>query len=651
MTRARLQDLALAVALVTSAAGLSILAPRHIPLFASSEQWLTDLRVTRLSEPEPQHDRVVIVAITEDTLAGLPYRSPVDRAFVARLLRRLDDAEPAAIGVDILFDQPTEPEKDALLRETLQGLRAPAVLAWADEADGLTERQAEFLATFYGLQRLGWVTLLTDPYDGIPRWIYGGRPWRGHEIPSFAAAVAASAGASSVPPGQSVPLAYRQPPSPEQSAFRSYPAHLMPHLPDEWLRGKIVLVGADLPHTDVHRTPAATVRGNKEGSSPGVEIHAHAIAQLLDGREPARLDLTVELLTIGGVTLAALLIGALNIAPWLQIAIGGAFFIGLWIAGFALYAMAGILLPLVSSSLAFGLAAAGGNAYWRGRTRRESAFIQSAFSRFTSPSVVRELIRNPERLKLGGEKREISCLFTDVSGFTSWIERTQPEEALATLNGYLNEMCRIVFEHDGTINKIIGDALIVFFGAPVVQSDHPLRAVRCALALHAFARSYARDQRASGVNFGDTRIGVHTGVAVVGNFGGDRFFDYTAYGDMVNTTARLEGANKHLGTLVCVSEAAARRCSDIIFRPIGSVVVVGRSRPIPVFEPVDGREYSRGQLTRYIEAFTMMRNQDQRALNFFENLHECYPEDSLVRFHVRRLRSGERGTIIHMRYK
>ena len=169
-----------------------------------------------------------------------------------------------------------------------------------------------------------------------------------------------------------------------------------------------------------------------------------------------------------------------------------------------------------------------------------------------------------------------------------------------------------------------------------------------ALDLDAFARGYAREQRDRGIPFGDTRIGVHTGVAVVGNFGGDRFFDYTAYGDTVNTTARLESANKHLGTLVCVSEAAARRCPEVTFRPIGSIVVVGRSEPIAVLEPVAAGQRSPEQVEKYLEAFALMREHDARALGLFGDLEKRDPEDTLVRLHVNRLANGEDGVVLHL---
>jgi len=650
MERRRVRDVLLAVALVLCASAAGLALPRLIPVFATAERWLVDLRVAGMSAPEPQHDRVVVVAVTEDTLAALPYRSPLDRGFLAGLVEALDAAGAAVIAIDSLFDQPTEPEKDFRLRAALTVARAPVVVAWADGDDGLTPRQTAFLKDYLQGVPRGWATLLTDPYDGIPRWIYPGRDLHGRALASFPAAVVAAAGGESgqAVAAEPVPLAFRQPPSADERAFRSFPAHLVPLLPKAWFAGKIVLIGADLPHTDRHRIPLSTVLGNREGSLPGVHIHANAVAQLLDGRIAAAIRPTVEIATVAVAGVGALLIGGINVAASLQIGLGVAFFAGLWFAGFAAYAAWGVLLPLVSPSLAFAFAVAGGNAFWRGRSRRHIRFIEDAFSRFTSPSVVRELVRDPSRLRLGGEKREITCLFTDIAGFTSWVEGSDPEQALSVLNGYLDEMCRIVFAHDGTMNKIIGDALFVFFGAPVAQPDHAARAVACALDLDAFARRFAQAQREQGIPFGDTRVGVHSGVAVVGNFGGDRFFDYTAYGDTVNTTSRLEGANKHIGTLVCVGEATVRQCPDVPFRPIGSIVVVGRSEPIDTYEPLAAGSAATARLAKYLEAFGWMREYDSRAQRAFEDLAEHVPDDALVKFHVARLGRGEGGVVLRL---
>jgi Adenylate cyclase, family 3 (some proteins contain HAMP domain) len=648
--RWRARDL-LPVAIICLVCGAaSFYAPRLIPFFAVAEQWLVDLRVAYVRPAEPQRQDIVLVTITEETLATLAYRSPVDRAFLADTLQWLDDAGVAAIGVDLLFDQATEAEKDGRLRQVLQGMHAPTVLAWADAADGLQAPQSKFLAAYlYGLQK-GYVTLLTDRYLDVVRWIYPGRAWQGTMIEGFPEAVARAA-RHPVTVDERLPLAYREPPDRETPAFRTFAAHLLPLLPKAWFAGKIVLIGVDLPREDRHRTPATTDYRGSGDVLPGVAVHAHAVAQLIDGRKAPSISPLTDAVTVGVVTLAAMVIAALNLSVPVHTVVGALSFAFVWAAGTEMYALTGILVPLVTPSLAFAFTFAAGNAWWRGRSHRQSAFIQDAFSRFTSPAVVQALINDPQRLRLGGEKRVISCLFTDVAGFTSWLEQTDPERALATLNDYLNGMVRIAFEHDGTINKLIGDALVVLFGAPVDQHDHPARAVRCALAMDAFARAYATSEEEKGGWFGDTRIGVHTGPAIVGNFGGERFFDYTAYGDTVNTASRLESANKHLGTLICVSGAVASQCDGIAFRPIGALIAVGKSEAVDVFEPLPPGAPALAHLQKYLEAYERLQEHQPCARDAFATLAATDPSDGLVRFHAGRLANGESGCVLRLAAK
>ena len=163
----------------------------------------------------------------------------------------------------------------------------------------------------------------------------------------------------------------------------------------------------------------------------------------------------------------------------------------------------------------------------------------------------------PTAIDLAGRRREVATLFTDIAGFTSLVETIEPSVLGELLNEYLAGMTDIVFAHDGTVAKIVGDALHVLFGAPGDQPDHADRAVACALAARRLLRRRSASAGASrDVALGATRIGVHAGPAIVGNFGGGRFFDYTAYGDTINIAARLEAANKQLGTRICVSASA-----------------------------------------------------------------------------------------------
>ena len=186
------------------------------------------------------------------------------------------------------------------------------------------------------------------------------------------------------------------------------------------------------------------------------------------------------------------------------------------------------------------------------------------------------------------------------------------------LNDYLVGMADVVFAHDGTVAKIVGDAMHVLFGAPGEQPDHAARAVACALALDEFAEGFRERWRQKGIMLGVTRIiGVHAGPAIVGNFGGGRFFDYTAYGDTINVAARLETANKQLGTRICVSAALAGRVGDFRGRPVGDLVLRGKSEALRIFEPLTPEQYQDPATASYLEAFAKLEAADAGALASF----------------------------------
>src|ERR1700722_6296179 len=193
--------------------------------------------------------------------------------------------------------------------------------------------------------------------------------------------------------------------------------------------------------------------------------------------------------------------------------------------------------------------------------RRQAAAerAHASLSRYFSPNLAAQLAGDADAIDLGGQRREIATLFTDIASFTALVETLEPEALGPLLNDYLTGMTDLVFSPDGTVAKIVGDALHVLFGAPGEQADHAARAVNCALALDAFAQSFRECSQQKGIALGVTRIGAHAGPAIVGNFGGGRFFDYTAYGDTINVAARLEAANKQLGTHICVSASLAAR--------------------------------------------------------------------------------------------
>ncbi|MHC2580495.1 class 3 adenylate cyclase [Bradyrhizobium diazoefficiens] len=181
------------------------------------------------------------------------------------------------------------------------------------------------------------------------------------------------------------------------------------------------------------------------------------------------------------------------------------------------------------------------------RRQMEAERAHASLSRFFSPEIARRLAADVEG-SMEVQWRDVATLFTEITGFTSLVESAAPQTLGELLNEYVGGMTEIVFAHEGTVAKIIGDAIQVLFNAPGDQLDYATRAVACAHDLDAWAEDFSARWKARGVNFGATRIGAHAGPALVGNFGGNRFFDYTAYGDSINIAARLEAANKHLGT-------------------------------------------------------------------------------------------------------
>ncbi|GJE44930.1 hypothetical protein AEGHOMDF_4123 [Methylobacterium soli] len=272
----------------------------------------------------------------------------------------------------------------------------------------------------------------------------------------------------------------------------------------------------------------------------------------------------------------------------------------------------------------------------------------ASLSRYFSPNLAERLAGDPSGLELGGVRREVASLFTDIASFTSLVENLDPGQLADILNAYLSAMTDIVFAHDGTVAKIVGDAIHVLFGAPGDQPDHAARAVNCALALDAAAEAFRLHWRGRGIAIGVTRIGVHAGPAIVGNFGGSRFFDYTAYGDTINTAARLESANKCFGTRICVSQSVVARAGAFRGRAVGDLVLRGKQEALRAFEPLIKAAYDEASLKRYQNAFAKLEAGDATAMPAFAGLVGLRPDDTLASFHLKRLLTGGTGTQIEV---
>jgi adenylate cyclase len=240
-------------------------------------------------------------------------------------------------------------------------------------------------------------------------------------------------------------------------------------------------------------------------------------------------------------------------------------------------------------------------------------------------------------------RREVAVIFTDLTSFTSLVETTPPDVFGALLNEYVGGMTDVVFAHEGTVAKVMGDAIQILFNAPGDQPDYATRAIACAHDLDVWAEAFRKRWKSKGVNFGATRIGVHAGPAWVGNFGGSRFFDYTAYGDTINTAARLEAANKVLGTRICVSAAVADATEKFRGRPVGDLMLRGRSEPLRAYEPLSAAAFQGPTTAQYSEAFAKLEAGDAAAMPAFAALVGLHADDALAGFHLRRLLNGAKG--------
>lgn len=641
-----------AIATTLAAASVAVFLTYNFIVLTIADRVVQDWEIAHLQPSMPQDPDVVFVAVNEDTLAQFPYRSPVDRGFLNDLLVSLAAKHPKAIGLDMLFDQPTETAKDNALRHTIATLPVPLVVSYVDDPSIEDKEQRVYLDNFVPLRNRVYATLAADQF-GTERWIFpGAHDAAGHYIYGFARGINQRLGVHSS--NKPVPIVWHGKPGQaiegnEVGAFKEYPAHVARFLPPAWFQNKIVLVGSDLTLTDLHRTPYNS--SPTAPMMPGTMIFAHQVSQLYHHTPSplapwtTNLTLALALAAIGGG------LGMLHSRLALRIGAGFSVVVIFWIAGAAIYHYTNTMVGLLSPTLALAMNFTVMDSRSGREARQQKKFIQGVFSRYVSPKVVAEILKDPTKALLGGVRREMSYIFTDVANFTTFSETMDSADLARVLNAYFEGLTQIVLKHDGTFDKFIGDAIFAFFNAPVEQADHSERAVRCALDLDEFCEKFRVERVKENLPFGITRVGVHTGTAVVGNFGSQTNFNYTAQGDSVNMASRLEGLNKMFGTRICVSGPARNECRGLTLRPVGSVVLKGKTVPVDVWEPVREGQMTAAFLARYNTAYDKMKDESPEAQSLFEALAREAPGDPCVAFHLKRLREGDKGVTLVMHEK
>lgn len=368
---------------------------------------------------------------------------------------------------------------------------------------------------------------------------------------------------------------------------------------DRTFKDKIVLVGSTMPE-DHDLFPVSIARGSQSDDNLmyGVEIHANVIESVLRNeflRRQSRLSeiILIMLLSFGTFFATSALRSGQSTRHFIVellafiLVLCGIGIIG--VAALVFFMKYDLVIAVISPMLAILGGYIASTAYHYAVERKQRLLIKDMFSTYVNPTVVEELIANPEKLRLGGERRELTVLFSDIEGFATISEKMQSEQLVALLNEYFTMMTGIILEHRGTLDKFLGDAVIAFWGSPLPQKDHALRACVSALEMQdALAQRRTRWQT-QGVPPIRIRIGINTGEMIVGNMGGlvagKRTFNYTVIGDNVNIASRLEGANKVYHTGIIVSQATYDLVKDkILGRELDLIAVKGRSEPLRTFE-------------------------------------------------------------------
>jgi adenylate cyclase len=647
---------------------------------------------------------VLVVEIDRASLAALgPW--PWPRARIATLVEALHAAGAAVVATDILFEGPDRASPARLARqlaeamaaqpEEAEALRArattlpdhdaalatalatgPSVLGFllAPEASAapplkgaLAQRERPpaaapmaapgailpLAALLPAAAGLGAVSLTGNPVREVPLLVEVAGEWRASLVlETLRMALAVTPIIEGVPPGIRLGSAWLpvdsamavrlHPASPARRTARSVSASalLAGAVPPAWIEGQLVLLGGAAPEL-------GALRGTAFGPlQPAVQLQAEALEQALTLWLPIR----PALAGAAEFGLAATL--------GLGGAIAGAALAPLGAAGLALTAL--VLLPFGALLLLHGallladpvlplltLAAGLGSATLAHfvATRASRARLVARFAQSLPPALVARIAREPGLLRIGGETRRMSFVFTDIAGFTGLVERSGAARLIALLDAYIGGAAEIVAEHGGTLDKVVGDALHVMFGAPLEQPDHAARALACGIALAEYGEAFAAARRAEG--FGITRVGIATGLVVVGDVGGGRALDYTAHGDAVNLAARLEQANKLFGTRVLLDEATAQACPEAALRPIARLAARGRGAVVMTFAPWRAPEAAR---TAWGEALAALDSGDRIAAEAaLHRLLALLPEDGPARFHLARLARGEAGLAVDQR--
>ncbi|MEW6683704.1 MAG: adenylate/guanylate cyclase domain-containing protein [Nitrospirota bacterium] len=473
--------------------------------------------------------------------------------------------------------------------------------------------------------------------DGVLRWEYLMLQYGDEYYPSFGLQIARAAlglprEAMRLVVGEAIELGAIRIPTDErgrvlinyegrEGEFLTIPAIEVLSRPEaaEQFRDRIVLVGATALGThDIKVTPLSA-------NLPGVEKNATVVHNLLHGNVLRRTD-AMKLLDAGFVLIFGASLGMIlpRVSALRGVSVAAGLLLGYGLIAQAFFELGGLWINVLYPSMTIVLCYTGLTVLRFMTEERRAQEIRRLFASYVSPKMVAELVKDPDKAKLGGQRKELTVMFSDVRGFTNFSEQNPPERVVAILNEYLTAMTEVVFRWDGTLDKFIGDAIMAFWGAPVDQPDHAELAVRCALDMRRRLAELQAAWRAAGTPQLNAGIGINTGEMVVGNTGAEgKKMDYTVIGDHVNLAARVESLTRKYNAGILVSDSTYRKIKDLVliaerhqperrrlaqpiihpnrrtgpmavghvtFTPLGEVEVKGRAQPVGLYEVIDARK-------------------------------------------------------------
>ena len=651
---------------------LLMIPAERMELFSSLENWLLGNRhIVRLNTLEPEktqfsYDEIVIVD-TEETFFDEYGSWPLKRADIAKLTTNLKRLGAKVIALDMLMDFPNGYDEDPILAEAMQNTGNTIVVAQLEfGGDG------KFIEVNYPTEILkaaaeSGYTNHTLIGNKISRVRFFPQEIKDHNVWPFAIKTLAmykgvepqlengqlTIGDIEVPLDPFNDLWVDFPSLPPMATFlaKDTPAGIsaaeilleLEDIPDdEWdeetedlqelISGKIVLVGdtSEVSH-DIFTSPIGEVYG--------IEFLADTIMTLMKNApiRPAssQNEMLVLLILFICFVIVALIPKYENLLFLLIIAAYAGF-------GVFSYVYYGVAFSMSYALIACVLSTGTINLYLFMMERKQKGFIKGAFSQYLSPTVIDQIVENPEMLQLGGERREMTPFFSDIQGFSTISEGLTPEELVQLLNEYLTAMCDIISSHQGTIDKFEGDAIIAFWGAPLDLPNHATVACHATIEMQRRGEELRKMLREQSRPLLFTRMGLNSGPVVVGNMGSAERMDYTMMGDVVNLAARLEGANKFYKTFSMISGSTYELAKDDIdSRQLDIIRVVGKNEPVPVHELLARKNETSGEMSgvveQYMKGLKLYKDRNFKdAIAEFEKVLSIDSEDGPSQTYIKR---------------